>query len=82
MPLVSWRNNFWRGQAREDIASAAEELAAVRARKQEVDETLTAKDRENTKVGTGRIEPVCSSESQRAKLDRETCNIGLTSGRV
>lgn len=37
-------------QARQDITSAAEELAAVRLTKKEADEALLGKDKENNKV--------------------------------
>lgn len=45
-------------QARQDITSAAEELAAVRLTKKEADEALLGKDKENNKVSqtTGRWE--------------------------
>lgn len=49
-------------QARQDITSAAEELAAVRLTKQEADEALLGKDKENSKVPHGLV--VCMYCSQ------------------
>lgn len=44
------RRSFLFCQARQDITSAAEELAAVRLTKKEADEALLGKDKENNKV--------------------------------